>query len=125
MASSSPTHPNYSPLFIKPPSPVNEPELAELWAQMDKYITNGYQDTSSDEEDEELATDEKRPTAAEEEGLATEEKLPLAAEEEGVRVVEEVKSHTAKGEEEHGAVAGKDDEDKPAVDDDDEEEKPK
>ena len=52
MASSSPTHPNYSPLFIKPPSPVNEPELAELWAQMDKYIMNGYQDTSSDEEED-------------------------------------------------------------------------
>ena len=65
MASSSPTHPNYSPLFIKPPSPVNEPELAELWAQMDKYITNGYQDTSSDEDP---ATDEKRPPAAEKEG---------------------------------------------------------
>ena len=68
MASSSPTHPNYSPLFINPPSPVKELELAKLWAQMDKYIANGYQDTSSDEEDEELAIDEKRPTAAEEGG---------------------------------------------------------
>ena len=124
MASSSPTHPNYSPLFIKPPSPVNEPELAELWAQMDKYIANGYQDTSSDEKDEELATDEKRPTATEEGGPATEEKLPLSAKEEGTRVVEEVKSRAAEGEEEHGATAGKDDEDKPVVDDGDEEEKP-
>ena len=124
MASSSPTHPNYSPLFIKPPSPVNEPKLAELWTQMDKYIVNGYQDTSSDEEDKEPATDEKRPTATEEEGPATEEKLSLAAEKEGTRVVEEVKSRTAEGEEEHGATVGKDDEDKPAVDDDDEEEKP-
>ena len=50
--------------------------------------------------------------------------MPLTAEEEGTRVVEEVKSHDVKGEEEHGAMAGKDDEDKPAVDDDDEEEKP-
>ena len=125
MASSSPTHPNYSPLFIKPPSPVNEPELAELWAQMDKYIANGYQDTSSDKEDEELSTDEKWPTIAEEGGPATEEKLPLAAEEERTRVVEEVKSHTAEGEEEHGAAAGKDDEDKPTIDNDDEKEKPK
>ena len=124
MASSSPTHPNYPPLFIKPPSLVNEPELVELWAQMDKYIANGYQDTSSDKEDEELTTYEKRPTAAEEGGPATEEKLPLAAEEEGTRVVEEVKSRTAEGEYEHGAAAGKDDEDKLAVDDDDEEEKP-
>ena len=54
---------------------------------MDKYIANGYQDTSLDEEDEELATDEKRPTATEEGGPATEEKLSLAAEEEGTRVV--------------------------------------
>ena len=123
MASSSPTHPNYSPLFIKPPSPVNKPKLTELWAQMDKYIMNGYQDTSSDEEDEELTTDEKRPTATEEGGPATEDKLPLAAEAEGTRVVEEVKSHTAEGEEEHGAAAGKDDEDKPTVDDNNIEEK--
>ena len=80
MASLSPNHQNYSPLFIKPPSPVNDLELAELWAQMDKYIANGYQDTSSDKEDEEPAIDEKRPTAAEEEGPATEEKLPLTTE---------------------------------------------
>ena len=116
--------PKLLPPFIKPPSPVNEPELAELWVQMDKYITNGYHETSSDKEDEEPATDEKRPTATEEEGPATEEKLTLAVEEEGTRVVEEVKSRAAEGKEEHGAAAGKDDEDKPAVDDDEEEEKP-
>ena len=124
MASSSPTHPNYSALFIQPPSPVKELELAELWAQMDNYIANGYQDTFSDEEDEEPATDEKRLTAAEEEGPATKEKLPLAAEEEGTRVIEEAKSRAAEGEEQHGAAAGKDDEEKPTDAADDEEEKP-
>ena len=62
MALSSPTNllifsfPNPPP---NPPPPVYAPELAELWAQMDKYMANGYQDTSSDEEED--------PTAAVEE----------------------------------------------------------
>ena len=115
MASSSCTHPNYFPFFIKPPSLVKELDLAELWVQMDKYIASGYQDTSSHKEP---ATNEKRPTAAEKEEPATEEKRLPAAEEEGMRVVEEVKSHAAKGEEEPGA--DNDNEEKPTADNDDE-----
>ncbi|KAM3020697.1 hypothetical protein ACUV84_040696 [Puccinellia chinampoensis] len=73
MASSSPTHPITFHNIL--PRSVQERELAECWAQMDKYMANGYQDTSLDE-DEPAVADEKEMAAAEM------EEVPLAAEEE-------------------------------------------
>ena len=57
----------HSSIFFNPPSSIYTLEHAELWEQMDKYIENVYQNTSSDEEEDPIAAVEEEPRGAEEE----------------------------------------------------------